>query len=130
MDRVRQALGDSDDLLKIGYAGSVGVVVGALGPWYTLPGGDILGTDGGGPGLYVLVLGVMSAAVLWSWGEVPAREKLIGVAICGGATLVLMGTDALDAPAGIGVGWGLVIGIAASITLLAVAARLYALNLA
>lgn len=127
MDRVRRAINDDDDLLRVGYAAAVGVLAGGLGPWYSTPAGDILGTDGGGPGLYVLVLGVMAAAALYAWNDSPGRERLIGVAICAGGALALMGFDAADAPDGT-VGWGLVVGIASSLVLLAVAGRLAAIN--
>ena len=127
MDRARRALNDDDDLVKIGYAAAVGILAGALGPWYAVPGADVLGTDGGGPGLYVLVLGAMAAAALYSWSDLPSRERLIGVAICAGGALALMGFDAASAPDGT-VAWGLVLGIASSVLLLAVAGRLAAIN--
>ena len=128
MDRVRQALGDSDDLVKVGIGAAVAVVFGGLGPWYDGPAGDVLGTDGGGPGLYVIALGAMAGFVLWNWNQGPSREKLIGVAICAGGALALMGVDALDGRTFADLGWGLILGIAGSIALLAVSGRLYSLN--
>lgn len=128
MDRVRRALNDDDDLLKVGYAAVVGIVAGALGPWYSTPGADILGTDGGGPGLYVLVFAAMAAAALYSWNETPGREKLIGVAICGGGALALMAYDAFAAHEIVDIAWGLILGIVSAVVVLAVAGRLAAIN--
>ena len=66
---------------------------------------------------------------LWSWSQVPGREKLIGVAIGAGAALALMVVEILDAnEGGLGIGWGLILGIAASVVLLGVTWRLAILN--
>ncbi len=129
MSRLRSAFDDSDDLLKVGFGAIVALAAGALGPWFVTDAGDVLGTDGGYYGTYVLAVAVIVGVALWSWSQVPGREKLIGVAIGAGAALALMVVEILDAnEAGLGIGWGLILGIAASIALLGVTWRLAILN--
>jgi peptidoglycan/LPS O-acetylase OafA/YrhL len=130
VSRLRTAFDDSDDLLKVGFGAIVALAAGALGPWFVTDAGDFLGTDGGYYGTYVLAVAVIIGIALWSWSQVPGREKLIGVAIGAGAALVLMVVEIIDAneAAGLGIGWGLILGIAASVVLLGVTWRLAVLN--
>lgn len=129
MSRLRSAFDDSDGLVRVGFAAVVALAAGALGPWFVTDAGDVLGTDGGYYGTYVLAVAVIVGVALWSWSQVPGREKLIGVAIGAGAALALMVVEILDASeTGIGIGWGLILGIAASVVLLGVIWRLAILN--
>ncbi|MDP9189122.1 MAG: hypothetical protein M3O25_07725 [Actinomycetota bacterium] len=130
MARVRAAFDDSDDLVKVGFVATALLAAGALGPWYVTDAGDFLGTDQTYHGVYVLALAVSVGIALWSWSQIPGREKLIGIAIAAGAALALMALDTADASElpGLAVGWGLILGIVASAILLGVAWRLAVLN--
>jgi hypothetical protein len=130
---LRSVISDSDALTRIGFGACAAIVIGSIGPWADFGAKEVLGIDSAGSdGWLTLALAGMSAAVLWSWSQFPAREKLLGVILMGGLALALTLYDTVEL-SGVGTGaisaeWGLILALAASAALVAVAIRLAVLN--
>jgi hypothetical protein len=84
----------------------------------------------GQEGLYTLLLAAFAGFVLWRWAQFPKSEFLIGLAILAGICLVETAfftfaiEHILDLP-GVSVAWGLILSLAGSVALLAIAGLLY-----
>jgi hypothetical protein len=119
----------SDRLILGGYIACAAISLGTLGPWAVAGPVTHSGVDDQF-GLYTLLLGAFGGFVLWRWAQFPKQEFLIGLAIVGGICLVTSGYFAfqpdglLDLPA-VSAGWGLVVTLAGSCGVLAVAGLLY-----
>jgi len=126
-------LSDSDVLTRVGWGACVAIVVGSIGPWADLGREEVLGIDSAGSdGWLTLALAGMSAAVLWSWYQFAAREKLLGVILMGGLALALTLYDTVEL-SGVEAGaisaeWGLILALIGSVALVATAIRLAILN--
>jgi hypothetical protein len=126
-------LSDSDVLTRVGWGACIAMVVGSVAPWADVGREEILGIDStGSDGWLTLALAGISAAVLWSWDQFPAREKLFGVILMGGVALALTLYDTVEISGvksdAISAEWGLILALAGSIALVATAVRLAILN--
>jgi hypothetical protein len=123
---------DDDRLVGVGYVAAGAISLGSLGPWATA--GPVTSSGVDEPyGIYALLLGLFAAFVLYRWAETPKSEWLVGLAILAGICLLFSGWFALapgsllDLPR-VDPGWGLIVSLAGSATLLAVAGVLYRRN--
>ncbi len=126
-------LSDSDALTRVGFGACVAIAIGSIGPWADIGPEEILGIDSAGSdGWLTLVLAGMSAAVLWSWFQFAAREKLYGVILMGGLALGLTLYDTIELSGvqadAISAEWGLILALIGSVALVATAIRLAMLN--
>ena len=121
----------SDRLVYAGYGACALIAFGSLAPWASV--GEVTRSGVDGEGMYTLLLALFAGFVLWRWGEFPKSEFLVGLAIvaaiCVAATTYFLFfiEKLLDLP-GVGVAWGLIVALAGSVALLAVAGLLYRRN--
>lgn len=135
-------------LLQVAAFGIAASVIGSLGPWGTVLGFSVAGTDG--DGIYTLGFGVIAAVALWRAWATGASGMLTGCAALAGIVLaigiyhyqrIVRGPDADDLATGnelsdaftaglastVSVGWGLyvlILGAAATLAASLVAWRL------
>jgi hypothetical protein len=74
-------------LLQIAAGGIAAIVVGALGPWATILGFSVAGTEG--DGTYALVLALVAGLALWRAWSTASKGMLIACAALGALVLII-----------------------------------------
>ncbi len=116
-----------DRLLIGGYAAAGLVVIGSLGPWSSVLGISVAGTEG--DGVITIALALLSAAGIYlttsSDGEPPIKAHWVTVALASLCLLIAV-VDVVDVAATeeVSPGWGLWLLLLSSIALVLVSVRL------